>query len=223
MRPAIFLGLAVSALACSRTPPEPAPAPPVSSPEPAPAVKSAATPLAASGSGATAVPITAGRCIAKMADAAPAIPPPAQPGKGGCPPDPETTGRMPTGEVSFPDAAPDRGSTRKITAELAKTPHDVERGLMYRRSMSDDEGMFFKLDKHSDHTFWMHNTCISLDMMFVDDDGLVVGIVEGATPLSEAVRSVGCESSYVLEVNGGWSRKHGVKPGQRITIPFSAR
>ena len=90
---------------------------------------------------------------------------------------------------------------------------------MYRRSMADDRGMLFQLDGRRDHTFWMHNTCIPLDMMFVDDDGVIVGIVEGAAPLTDTTRSVGCPSSFVLEVNGGWTRKHGVKPGQKLTLP----
>jgi uncharacterized protein len=60
-------------------------------------------------------------------------------------------------------------------------------------------------------------------MMFVDDDGVIVGIVEGAAPLTESTRSVGCPSLYVLEVNGGFARKYGVQPGQRITIPDAAR
>jgi uncharacterized membrane protein (UPF0127 family) len=60
-------------------------------------------------------------------------------------------------------------------------------------------------------------------MMFIDDDGVIVGIVEGAAPLTDTARSVGCPSVFVLEMNGGWSRKRGVAPGQKITIPFSAR
>ena len=94
---------------------------------------------------------------------------------------------------------------------------------MYRRSMSDGQGMFFKLDRRRDQQFWMHNTCIPLDMLFIEDDGLIVGVVEGAAPLTDSVRSCGCPSSFVLEVNAGWVRKNGIKPGQRITIPFSAR
>jgi uncharacterized membrane protein (UPF0127 family) len=151
-----------------------------------------------------------------MPEAAPRIPPPAT--GAACPVEPQH-GNLPTGEIAVKDATP----TLKIQAELAKTEHDVQKGLMFRRSMSDNQGMLFKLDGRRDHTFWMHNTCIPLDMMFVEDDGLIVGIVEGAAPLTDDVRSCGCPSSYVLEVNGGWSRKHGVKPGQRITIPFSAR
>lgn len=200
------LGAVISAAACSRTPPEPAP---TTTATPDPIVTKAVSPASPAAS-------ASGRCIAKMADAAPAIPPPA-PAKA-CPPDPDPA-NMPTGEISFPDASP----SLKIQAELAKTPHDVEKGLMFRRSMSDNQGMLFKLESRRDHTFWMHNTCIALDMMFVEDDGLIVGIVEGAAPLTDSVRSVGCPSTYVLEVNGGWSRKNGVKPGQRITIPFSAR
>lgn len=205
----------VGLVACSRTPPEPEPAPPVSVP-PMPTVR----PNAAAVSATPPPPaVPSNRCIAKWPDAAPRIPPNAT--GAACPPDPGA-GPMPTDEITFLDAATDGGSL-KITAEIAKTPNDVERGLMYRRSMGDDHGMFFKLGRRIDHTFWMHNTCIALDMMFVDTDGTIVGIVEGAAPLTDSIRSCGCESSYVLEVNGGWSRKHGVKPGQRITVPFGAQ
>lgn len=122
-------------------------------------------------------------------------------------------------EVNFPDAP----SSPRVEVELAKTPHHIERGLMYRRSMPDDRGMFFTLDERRDHTFWMRNTCIPLDMLFIDDDGIIVGIVEAAAPLTETTRSVGCPSVFVLEVNAGWARRRGIKPGQKITIPFAAR
>jgi hypothetical protein len=88
--------------------------------------------------------------------------------------------------------------------------------------MADDRGMLFALVRE-DHSFWMHNTCIPLDLLYVDDDGLIVGIVENAPTLDDAPRSVGCPSRFVLEVNAGWTRKHGVKAGQRMTIPAEAR
>lgn len=122
-------------------------------------------------------------------------------------------------EVTFPETP----GTPRVEVEIAKNPHDVERGLMFRRSMSDDRGMLFTLDGRREHTFWMHNTCISLDMLFIDEDGLIVGIVEGAAPLTDTTRTVGCPSLFVLEVNGGWTRKRGVTPGQKITIPAAAR
>jgi len=126
---------------------------------------------------------------------------------------------MPLGQVSLPDAP---GAPR-VDVEIARNDHDIQRGLMYRTSMPEGRGMLFRLEERREHTFWMHNTCIPLDMMFVDDDGLIVGIVESAMPLDDATRSVGCPSTWVLEVNAGWSRKHGVKPGQRLGIPASAR
>lgn len=136
-----------------------------------------------------------------------------------CPADPEPNLKLPEAQVTFPDSA----DKLKVDVELAMNDHDIQRGLMYRRSMPSSRGMFFKLDERRDHTFWMHNTCIPLDMMFVDDDGMIVGIVESAVPLDESSRKVGCASSYVLEVNAGWSRKHGVAPGQRLGIPKAGK
>lgn len=94
---------------------------------------------------------------------------------------------------------------------------------MYRRSMPEDHGMLFRLEERREHVFWMHNTCIPLDMMFVEDDGTIVGIVEDAEPLTDSSRTVGKPSSWVLEVNGGWSQRHGVRAGQKLEIPREAR
>jgi uncharacterized protein len=205
----LFLGVAsvASVAGCNKSPAELTPTP-ISSP--------ASTPVQPKTAGSTST--TSTRCITAMSSEGPKIPPPAT--GAACPNDTEIdAGKLPMGEVSFPDSP----NAPKIEVELAKNPHDVEKGLMFRRSMADDHGMLFKLEGRTDHKFWMQNTCIPLDMLFVDDDGLIVGIVEGAEPLTQATRSVGCPSSFVLEVNGGWTRKRGVKPGQKITIPFNAR
>jgi uncharacterized membrane protein (UPF0127 family) len=204
-------GIALTALACSRTPPEPTPSVQTES-----AARSA-TPSLSVAPAAASPAAAAARCITELPKTAPMIPPPAD--AAHCPPDPDANLKMPLAEVTFPDAP----SAPRVEVELAKVPHDVERGLMYRRTMADDHGMLFRLDGRRDHTFWMHNTCIPLDMMFVEEDGTIVGIVEGAAPLTDTTRSVGCPSVFVLEMNGGWSRKHGVAPGQKITIPFAAR
>ncbi|HVH45123.1 MAG TPA: DUF192 domain-containing protein [Labilithrix sp.] len=202
------MGAVVALVGCSRTPPEPAPAA---------SVQTETVAHKAAGTASVAASTSAGRCIAQVPAKAPTIAPPADSAR--CPPDPEPNLKMALDEVTFPDAP----NAPHIEVELAKTPHDVERGLMYRRAMADDRGMLFRLDGRRDHTFWMHNTCIALDMMFIDDDGVIVGIVEAAEPLTESTRSVGCPSVFVLEVNAGWTRKRGVAPGQKITIPFSAR
>lgn len=116
--------------------------------------------------------------------------------------------------MTFPETG-DAG----VEAELARTTRETMRGLMYRRSMPDDHGMLFWMRARDDHSFWMHNTCIPLDLVYIDDDGLVVGIVENAPTLNDESRGVGCPSVWVLEVNAGWTRRHGVRAGQRVTLP----
>jgi uncharacterized membrane protein (UPF0127 family) len=85
--------------------------------------------------------------------------------------------------------------------------------------MAEEHGMLFDLRVRDDHKFWMHNTCIPLDLLYVDEDGLIVGIVENAPTLNDDARGVGCPSRWVLEVNAGWTRRHGIKAGQRMTLP----
>ena len=89
---------------------------------------------------------------------------------------------------------------------------------MYRTKMGEDRGMIFTFGEKDDHTFWMHNTCISLDMLFIDDDGLIVGIEESTPTMSDDTFSVGCPSKYVLELNAGWTRAHGVTAGQKVKL-----
>jgi hypothetical protein len=120
--------------------------------------------------------------------------------------------------VAFPDA-----SGVSVEAELVSSAHDTERGLMYRKSMPEEHGMLFDLRVREEHPFWMHNTCIPLDLLYIDEDGVIVGILENAPTLNDAPRTVGCPSRYVLEMNAGWSRKHGVKAAQHMTIPPEAR
>jgi uncharacterized membrane protein (UPF0127 family) len=207
------LVLATVAAACSRTPPEPDPA--SASNDSAVATTNPRAAIAAPASASAPR-----RCITKLSEAAPRIPAAALEGR--CPADPEPNLSWATAEVVFPEARGTAGDL-KVRAELAKSPHEVERGLMYRRSMADDRGMLFKLEGRTDHQFWMHNTCIALDMLFIDDDGVIVGIVEGAEPLTDTVRSVGCPSLFVLETSAGWSRKHGVAPGQKVALPPAIR
>ncbi len=124
---------------------------------------------------------------------------------------------MPVVPVGFQDAS------LRLEAELVSSPHDTARGLMYRRSMPQDRGMLFDLRAREDHQFWMHNTCIPLDLLYIDQDGLLVGIVENAPTLDDGPRGVGCPSRYVLEVNAGWTRRHGVRAGQFVALPPEAR
>jgi uncharacterized membrane protein (UPF0127 family) len=129
---------------------------------------------------------------------------------------------MPRGKITVRETNEPGASTHTIAAadvEVAEGETMVQRGLMFRTQMPEGDGMFFKLDGHYVHAFWMRNTCIPLDMLFVDDDGLIVGIVENVPTLNDEERRVTCASRYVLEVNAGWVKRHGVKPGQYMSIP----
>jgi uncharacterized membrane protein (UPF0127 family) len=87
---------------------------------------------------------------------------------------------------------------------------------MERRELGADAGMLFLFDETSDHAFWMKNTLIPLDMLFIAEDGRIVGVVARAIPGDLSPRSAGGASRYVLEVNGGWAAAHGVGAGDRV-------
>ncbi len=105
---------------------------------------------------------------------------------------------------------------RKVTVEVVSSPRAVERGLMYRTHLPVDEGMLFLMGEEEVQSFWMHNTLIALDMIFIGKDMKVVGIVENAEPRTDTSRTINLPSSYVLEVNGGWAAEHGVAAGDRV-------
>src|SRR2546426_5637244 len=108
------------------------------------------------------------------------------------------------------------GGAVEVALEVAATPAERERGLMYRSSLAEGRGMLFVFDQDGNHTFWMRNTLIPLDMLFIARDGMVVGIHANATPLSTASISVGKPSRYVLEVPGGWTARHGIAAGAQV-------
>jgi uncharacterized membrane protein (UPF0127 family) len=107
------------------------------------------------------------------------------------------------------------GARHAVVVELARTDAQRARGLMHRASLPEDQGMLFLFDETEEHPFWMKDTPLPLDMLFLDEEGRVVGIVERAAPRTTTQRTVGVPSRYVLEVNGGWARAHGVAAGDR--------
>lgn len=114
------------------------------------------------------------------------------------------------------------GRVSAVTVEVARGEAQLARGLMFRERLGPDEGMLFVFPDSADHAFWMKNTLIPLDMIFIDQARTVVGIVERAVPLSMAPRAVGRQSRWVLEVNGGWSAAHQVATGDRVTFEGDA-
>lgn len=89
---------------------------------------------------------------------------------------------------------------------------------MYRTVLPEDHGMLFSWPNEQVRAFWMMNTCIPLDMMFIAADRTILGILEEVPVLNRASRSIPCPAAYVLEVNAGYSRRHGIKPGMHVEI-----
>jgi uncharacterized membrane protein (UPF0127 family) len=150
-------------------------------------------------------------CVIAMAEESP----PRAPHALHCPADPEASAELARGYVVFSEAP---GSPR-LNVELARTEAEKERGLMFRTQLADAQGMLFSWGgDEQPRTFWMHNTCLPLDMLFIARDGTIAGILEQVPTLNDAPRGVPCPAAYVLEVNAGWVRSHGVKSGTRVNF-----
>lgn len=103
-----------------------------------------------------------------------------------------------------------------VEVEIVSTPAQIERGLMFREHLPPDQGMLFLMKEEREWPFWMRNTLIPLDLIFIAGDMTVAGIVENAEPRTETLRTVGKPSLYVLEVNGGFSAAHKLTAGAKV-------
>ena len=115
------------------------------------------------------------------------------------------------------------GGKRHFAVEEAKTPEQMAQGLMYRRAMAADAGMLFEYERTQPVSFWMKNTLIPLDMLFIGADGTVLDIHERAVPLSLDPISTDKPVLAVLELNGGTVSRLGIKRGDRIDHPMFAK
>ena len=104
--------------------------------------------------------------------------------------------------------------------EIANNDAARERGLMDRRYMAPDHGMLFEFDRDAPVAFWMKNTYIPLDMIFIAPSGVVTHVAANAEPLSERVIPSGGPCIAVLELNGGMAASIGLKVGDRVHHPF---
>jgi len=104
--------------------------------------------------------------------------------------------------------------------EVAADDASRERGLMDRRYMAADHGMLFEFDRDAPVAFWMKNTYIPLDMIFIAPSGVVTHIAANAEPLSERIVPSGGPCVAVLELNGGTAASIGLKIGDKIRHPF---
>lgn len=104
----------------------------------------------------------------------------------------------------------------RVTVEIARTDAERQRGLMWRDRLGPMAGMLFLFPEEEVQSFWMKNTMIPLDMIFIRQDKTVAGVVEHAVPKTETPRQIAAPSRYVLEVNAGFARAHGITEGTRV-------
>jgi len=111
-----------------------------------------------------------------------------------------------------------------FAVEIADNDTERAKGLMYRRELPEGQGMLFDFHREQEVSFWMQNTYIPLDMVFIRGDGRILRIAENTEPLSTRLVPSGGPVRAVLEVIGGTTRKLGIAPGDRVASPiFNAR
>ena len=111
-----------------------------------------------------------------------------------------------------------------LNVEIADDSEKIQRGLMFRENLPEDQGMLFIFDREGTYSFWMMNMKIHLDMIWLDSDGKVVHIVEDAAPCIDAAHTSLCTfnpdepAKYVLEVNSGFVQQHGINEDSVMRI-----
>ena len=132
-------------------------------------------------------------------------------------PAPASAGRLPMplpARAALHIAGLEQGPS--FSVELARTEPERRQGLMFRERLAPDAGMLFFMPGESDWTFWMRNTYISLDMIFIRADGRILSIARNTTPLSDEGVPSGGPVRAVLELVGGRAAEIGALPGDRV-------
>ena len=104
----------------------------------------------------------------------------------------------------------------KLTIEIADNDAETTQGLMFRRSMPDSCGMIFVMKENEPHSFWMKNTYIPLDIIFLDESKKIVTIQANTTPFSEAEVPSYEKAKFILEVNAGYCKRKGIEKGDVV-------
>jgi uncharacterized protein len=107
-----------------------------------------------------------------------------------------------------------------FSVEIVDNDADRAKGLMFRKELPEGSGMLFDFKHEQDVAFWMQNTYISLDMLFIRGDGRILRIVENTEPLSTRMIPSGGPVLAVLEVIAGTTRRLGIAPGDRVAHPI---
>ena len=110
----------------------------------------------------------------------------------------------------------DSGQQVKIDIQIAKTEFDRQLGLMYRKSMEENQGMLFIFPDVQVRSFWMRNTEIPLDMIFISPSKTILNIAKNTTPYADISYSSSGPAKYVLEVKGGFADRHNISSGDVV-------
>ena len=111
---------------------------------------------------------------------------------------------------------PEGGLVAAIEVEIADRPDSQARGLMGRTELNCNQGMLFIFEHSQRLSFWMHNTPIPLDMLFIDAQGFIFHIVHQAEPMSDRIYSAPQPGRYVVETCAGFAKNHDIVPGMTV-------
>ncbi|HEU5284872.1 MAG TPA: DUF192 domain-containing protein [Burkholderiales bacterium] len=106
-----------------------------------------------------------------------------------------------------------KGHTLRV--EVARSDEEKTRGLMFRKQLGADRGMLFVYETEGRWAMWMKNTYVALSVAFIDRDGRIINIEDMAPLTEDSHQAIGL-AKYALEVNRGWFRKRGIRPGDRL-------
>lgn len=123
--------------------------------------------------------------------------------------------RLPRGRVVLKD---EQGQAHTVEVEIAATHAARVRGLMWRTELKDGQGMLFVFPNETTQSFYMKNTFIPLDILFLSSAGEIVTLVERVTPHSLTSRLSTKPAKYVLEVPGGWAQQKGIRVGTKAEL-----
>ena len=113
-----------------------------------------------------------------------------------------------------------KSGVHAFSVEIADNDAEREKGLMYRKELPEGQGMLFDFEHEGPVGFWMKNTYISLDMIFIRGDGRILRIAENTEPFSTRIIPSGGPVRAVLEVIAGTARKFGLAPGDQVAYPI---
>lgn len=131
-------------------------------------------------------------------------------------PTPSDSSIFPAGlsQITFTDGS---GEEVELLVEIAENAQERTRGLMFRESLPEDQGMLFVFEQDANHSFWMKDTTIPLSIAFIEAGGDIIGIRD-MQPLDQTLLSPGAPYRYAVEVNQGWFERNDITVGSTVLI-----